>query len=189
MRFLTIPDVAAILKAAYRESHRDHLMLLLSFQHGLRESEVAKLRLEDMRGGYIHVARVKNSLETRQPLMTSENILFNEPKILSMWIEERPQTNEFLFPGRRGNIKPNSVGKIAKHYMQLANIPQGLDHHHSLRHAWASFLLRSGLDLAHVKEALGHASLSSTCLYVHVTQEEVTAKASAAMSSYWKGVP
>lgn len=183
MLYLDMVQVTNIMRAAYKRSRRDHLILLLSFQHGLRVSEVANLQLADVADGILHVQRVKKSLETTQPLMPSPNVLFNEPLALQAWLEERPQVGEALFPSRKGGmaLDPDSVSRLATQYMELAHVPADLAHHHSLKHALASMLIRSGVDLAYVKQALGHRSISSTILYTHITDSEATAKATEAI--------
>ena len=157
MQYLGIEEVAKVLRAAYKENRAHHLMLLLSFSHGLRRSEVAALRVRDVQDGRICVSRVKGSLRTEQPLMASDNLLFDEPKSLAAWLDERVGDSDALFPSRKGSgaLKPDSVGKIAVHYMEKANVPEKLAHHHSLKHALASLLIRQKVDLAFVKQALG----------------------------------
>lgn len=179
MEYLNITQVTDILRTAYKMNCRDHLILLLSFQHGLRVSEVAGLKIEDVAGDYIRVQRVKNSLATVQPLMPSENPLFDEPTALKTWLYERPLGGNALFPSRKGgdSLQADSVSQIAVHYMELAKIPQNLAHHHSLKHALASLMIRSGKGLELVKQALGHRAISSTIHYVHTQDSEATAAA------------
>lgn len=178
MEYLNIQQVSDILRAAYESSRRDHLMLLLSFQHGLRAREVATLRVTDMTDGHIHVERIKNSLETTQPLLQNKNPLFNEALALAAWLKERNSESIFLFTSQKGSgLDPDSVGRIARHYMRLAEIPAKLAHHHSLKHALASLMIRSGKDLSFVKQALGHRAVSSTIQYVHIQDSEAQAAA------------
>ena len=185
MQYLDIVQVGNVLRAAYKTNRAHHLMLLLSFQHGLRRSEVAALRVQDVQDGRICVSRVKGSLRTEQPLMASENLLFDEPRALRAWLEERVSDSDALFSSRKGHgaLKPDSVGKIAVHYMEKANVPEKLAHHHSLKHALASLLIRQKVDLAFVKQALGHRSISSTIHYVHVQDFEATEKAQSAIQA------
>ena len=185
MQYLGIEEVSNILRVAYKTSRAHHLMLLLSFSHGLRRSEIANLRVGDVQDGRICVSRVKGSLRTEQPLMASENLLFDEPKSLAAWLEERRTGTDALFPSRKGSgaLKADSVGKISVYYMEKANVPQELAHHHSLKHALASLLIRQNVDLAFVKQALGHRSISSTIHYVHVQDFEATEKAQSAIQA------
>jgi integrase/recombinase XerD len=188
MEYLDMKQVTDIMRAAYKKSTRDHLILLLSFQHGLRRSEVAKLTLADIANGRIKVQRVKRSLETDQPLMPSDNVLFNEPLALQTWLRERPEGGEALFPSRKGKmaLEAKSVGFIAVQYMELAKVPEDLAHHHSLKHALASLMIRSGKGLELVKQALGHRAISSTIHYVHTLDSEATAAAQDAIAQALK---
>jgi type 1 fimbriae regulatory protein FimB len=187
MQFLDIAQITNILRGAYKKSTRDHLILLLSFQHGLRVSEVARLTLADVANGKIHVQRVKHSLETDQPLMPSDNILFNEPLALQGWLQERPEGGEALFPGRWGGfMQADSISQLTVRYMELARIPQELTHHHSLKHAIASLMIRQKKGLELVKQHLGHASVSSTIHYLHIQDSEATAAAQDAVAQALK---
>jgi site-specific recombinase XerD len=180
MQYLDITQVTSVLRSAYKASRRDHLILLLSFQHGLRASEVAALRVQDVQDGLIRVARLKGSLETAQPLMGSKNVVFDESRALAAWLEERPKGSDALFPSTTAR---RTIGRIAKQYMLAVGVPAELAHHHSLKHALASMMIRSGVDLAYVKQALGHRSISSTIMYTHIQDSEATAKASAAIQN------
>jgi len=181
MRYLDIKQVGAALKVAYKKNRRDHLMLLLSFNHGLRASEIANLRIGDVSGGRIRVARVKGSLLTVQPLVVNKNPLFDEPKALATWMEIRPATTDALFPSRKGKgtLRADSVGKMAVYYLEKAGVPADLAHHHIFKHSIASLMIRGGVDLAFVKSHLGHASISSTIHYTNIQDFEATEKAQA----------
>jgi integrase/recombinase XerD len=183
MQYLSIEQVSDVLRVAFKGSRAHHLMLLLSFSHGLRRSEIANLTLGDVQDGRIRVQRVKHSLFTDQPLMASKNVLFDEPKALAAWMQERAGNGDALFLSRKGHghFEPESISRIASYYMLKAGVPSELAHHHSLKHALASLMIRSKVDLSYVKQALGHRSISSTIQYVHISDREATEQASAAI--------
>ena len=185
MQYLGIEEVAKVLRAAYKENRAHHLMLLLSFSHGLRRSEVAALRVRDVQDGRICVSRVKGSLRTEQPLMASDNLLFDEPKSLAAWLDERVGDSDALFPSRKGHgtLKPDSVGKIAVHYMEKANVPEKLAHHHSLRHACCSLLARAGVGIEYIAQYAGHKDIKNTRIYLHISDNEASATAFAVFKS------
>ena len=88
------------------------------------------------------------------------------------WVLQRPRL--WLFPGARGDV-PLSVG-TAQRVFYNAKIKAGVKHGHgihSLRHSFASHLLESGVDLATIQKLLGHAALSTTAKYLHVTQKHL----------------
>ena len=177
MKYLSKDEVAEVLKIAYRKSTRDHLMLLFSFNHALRRSEIANLRIQDVQEGLIRVDRVKHSLRTEQPLISSPNAIFDETKALAAWLRERTGDGDVLFPSRKGNgkLSGTQVARIAVYYMELAGIREELAHHHSLKHASCAHMIRSGAGLELVKQFAGHKSISSTIHYVHTSDEEAMA--------------
>lgn len=179
MMYLSIGQVSDILRAAYRKDRAHHLMLLLSAMHGLRRSEVAALTLDDISEKGIHVRRCKGSLETTHPLLESANLLLDEKKSLAAWLEERPKGTNALFPDRKGvsSIRSNSVGKIAVRYMTMAGIPKQHCHHHSLKHFCCATMCRAGVGIEYIKKFVGHAALSSTIIYLGITDDEAAQKA------------
>ena len=70
MTFLTTDETIAVLTAARAHSTRDWVMILLSYRHGLRASEVCGLKLTDinLKEGWVSIRRLKGSLQTVQPL-------------------------------------------------------------------------------------------------------------------------
>jgi type 1 fimbriae regulatory protein FimB len=186
MQYLGINQVTDILRTAFKSSRRDHLLLLLSFSHGLRRSEVARLTLGDVQDGRICVSRVKGSLRTEQPLMPSKNVLFDEPKALAAWLEERRSKTDYLFPSRfdNGHMNVEAAGKAAARVMRDAGMPIELAHHHSLRHACGALTVRNGVTVEYVSQWLGHKDVKNTInYYLHISGDEAADKIKTAMSS------
>lgn len=89
---LSTQEILNVLKAAKRRSSRDHAMVLLAYRHGLRASEVCGLRLDDvdLKNGSIVIRRLKNSLQTTQPLCEhAGQPLLNEMLALRSYLRDR----------------------------------------------------------------------------------------------------
>ena len=176
--YLTKDQLTATLRHAWKHSRRDHLMLLLGAQHGLRRTEIAQLTLADVSGGKLTVARLKGSETTTHPLMSNDNILFDEILALRYYLEERATNAESLF-----GVTGWRVSQIAQEHMLAAGVPKELAHAHQLKHACCSYLIRQGIGVEYVRVYVGHKDVKSTIVYLNISQEEASAKAQLAFSN------
>lgn len=155
-------------------SRRDLAILEVLYAGGLRVSELCGLNLSDLDPGR-GVVRVfgKGGKERTVPL--------GGPawRALDAWLLWRGRlarnAGDAVFVGDRGaRIDPRVVRRLV--HRALAGVPGAADlGPHGLRHAMATHLLEGGADLRSVQEMLGHASLSTTQLYTHVTNERLRA--------------
>lgn len=185
MEYLTKSDVEKMLRIAAKKSIRDHLILLLSFKHALRRSEVAALSVGDVSDGIIRVARRKGSLYTEQTLKSSPDPVFDEVAVLASWLEissclkERPhQPSDPLF-----GISGDWVNRITTQYMLDAGIRRELSHHHSLKHACCAILVRDGVGVEYVQQVAGHKDVKNTIHYLHISGAEAMDKAEKVFST------
>ena len=183
MEFLTQDELLAVLKTAYEKSHRDHLLILMAYRHGLRASEVTGLRLQDIQGGYLTVQRKKRSLKTIQPILPhAGQPLLNEARHLAAWMRERPShLGDALFPSEKGgSLLPTSFTAIFHKYAEIAGLAPNKRHPHALKHSCVTHLLNNGMEIAFVKEYVGHADISSTMRYAHVSGVDANERAATA---------
>jgi len=152
---------------------RDAAVLELLYASGVRVSELCGLDLTDVDHGR-RVIRVlgKGAKERAVP--------FGVPaaRALDAWLRHgRPalrteRSSTALFVGARGGrLQPTTVRQVVAQYADDAGLPHMSPH--GLRHSAATHLLEGGADLRSVQELLGHASLSTTQIYTHVSIERL----------------
>jgi integrase/recombinase XerC len=153
---------------------RDAAVLEVLYATGIRVSELCGLDLADL-DRERQVIRVfgKGSKERTVPIGTPA------VKAVDAWlVKARPQlltgeSGQAMFLGERGKrIDPRVVRRVVHHSFQMTEGAPDLGPH-GLRHAMATHLLEGGADLRSVQEMLGHASLATTQIYTHVTNERL----------------
>jgi integrase/recombinase XerC len=152
-----------------RDGLRDRAILELLYGTGLRVSELTALRQKDweIREGMVSV-RGKGNRERRVPIgQAARRALEAYQASLAGRAPRDP-----LFPGRRGHLSTRTVERLVRSHLRRIAQRARLSPH-LLRHTFATHLLERGAELRAVQELLGHASLSSTEVYTHVTLERL----------------
>ncbi len=174
---LTVAEVEALLEAA--PDLRARALLELLYAAGLRVSEALGLDLEDlsMEGGFVRVIG-KGDKERLVPVgdialdWLGTWLREGRPELLALHHVE-PVRGGPLFLGDRGRrLARQGAFAVVKTAARRAGLPEAVSPH-TLRHSFATHLLEGGADLRIVQELLGHASISTTQLYTHVTGERV----------------
>lgn len=166
-------EVEALLRAPERESPeglRDRAMLELLYATGLRVSELIKVKLDEivMDAGFLRTMG-KGSKERIVPFGDAAR-----DAILEYVDKGRPAFNKYndpyLFLSMRGRpmTRQSFWMKVAK-YGRQAGIKSHISPH-VLRHSFATHLLENGADLRSVQMMLGHADISTTQIYTHVSR-------------------
>jgi type 1 fimbriae regulatory protein FimB len=186
MKSLSTKQVLQILKVASK-SKRNHAMILLGFQHGMRASEVCGLKLKDLdlKNEKITIRRLKGSLETTQALsnVTGQPLL-SELRVLKAWLAERSDASDYVFTSQKGGkIDRTQFFRIFQSTADRAGIPVDLRHPHCLKHSLGFALVESGAHMATIKQALGHKSMQSTSVYTTATDEMADKARQSAMAN------
>ncbi|GAV19929.1 integrase/recombinase XerD [Mariprofundus micogutta] len=163
-------DVEALLNAPDIHTTtglRDRTMLEVLYATGLRVSELVHLRLSDMDMG-AGLVRVIGKGDKERLVPFGEEAT----RWLQEWMAMRPTepATPFLFAGRKGAAmtRQNFWLRIKQYALQAGIKP--LPSPHTLRHAFATHLLNHGADLRAVQMLLGHAHVTTTEIYTHVTR-------------------
>lgn len=147
---------------------RNRLMFRIAYGCGLRVSELTHLRVADVDGAraLLWVRHGKGNKDRAVPLPA---ILLDE--LRDYWRSHRP--GDRLFPGLTGG--PLTVSTIQRPF-QVARRACGLPERvtiHTLRHCYATHLLEAGTDLPTLQRLLGHTSISTTMLYLHLRSDRL----------------
>ena len=159
------------------EAKRDSAMLELMYATGLRVTELVSLDVSNIRleGDSSHVRVVgKGNRERLLPIPddraqeVSEYLKLARPRLVG----ERNETA--LFVNRRGErLTRQGFWLILKSYANGTPSLKGRVTPHTLRHSFATHMLRGGMDIRAVQEMLGHANISTTQVYTQVSREHV----------------
>ena len=172
IRFIETPDPETDL------GKRDRAMLELMYATGVRVAELTTLNIADvdLHNRLIRVTGKRRKQRIipfgdpagdaiRRYLEVRDRFLFNAP------ISKRDEDALFLnYQGTR--ITTRSVGRMVEKYIRVCAGMHNISPH-ALRHSFATHLLDSGADLRDIQELLGHARLSTTQVYTHVSMEKL----------------
>lgn len=156
------------------EGHRNRAIIEVFFSCGLRVSELTNLKLSDLflTQGFIRV----NGKGGKQRLVPISERAIHE---LELWFDDRRQMNikpgeeDYVFLNRRGHhLTRTMILIMVKRQAEAAGIKKTISPH-TLRHSFATALLKGGADLRIIQELLGHADLGTTEIYTHMDDESL----------------
>lgn len=142
---------------------RDQLLVLVAITMGLRVSELVNLQIEHLDfescNALIYQAKGKKDRFVNIPAMLA-------PRLLA-WIGERRSGPVFTAPRGGGRLAIRTVQLRVKRLGKIAGIDKNVKCH-TLRHSFATRLLETGADIRLVQDVMGHSSLGTTQVYLHV---------------------
>jgi integrase/recombinase XerC len=172
IRFIETPDTETDL------GKRDRAILELLYGTGVRVSELTKLDLGDVdfKEKLVRVTgkrRKQRIVPFGDPAL---HALLNYLTVRNGFLQNAPideRESEAVFLNYQGTrITTRSVGRMVDKYIQICAGIHNISPH-ALRHSFATHLLDSGADLRDIQELLGHARLSTTQIYTHVSMEKL----------------
>jgi type 1 fimbriae regulatory protein FimB/type 1 fimbriae regulatory protein FimE len=166
--YLTEREVERLMKAAgsNRHGHRDATMVLLTYRHGLRASELSALRWEqvDLVHGLLHVARVKNGMPSVHPLTGKELRALRR-------LQREQELGRYVFMSERGApMSPVGFRRMLERLGKAAKMAFGV-HPHMLRHACGFKLANQGVDTRSLQHYLGHKNIQHTVRYTELSPD------------------
>ena len=172
-RFLYQEEARRLVEAPDTETlagKRDRAILELIYGSGLREAEAAALNVGDIdfRNGYVTVLG-KGSRRRKEPVGAEASKALKAYLQARMEQDQPADTESPLFLNQRGGrLTTRSYQNIVAKYAKQAGLAKSISPH-GLRHSFATHLLDNGADIRAVQELLGHASVTTTQIYTHVS--------------------
>lgn len=168
-KVLSKQEVISLFNSEFNLKHK--LWIILAYGSGLRVSEVAELKVSDIlsKEHKIHIIG-KGNKERFAPLPD-----FTLKLLRLYWIQNKNNiTNDYLFPGiNKPRINKSISSFTIKQAFQKMKENNKLDKSitfHTLRHSFATEFIKSGGDIWELKNILGHSSINTTSIYLHMAE-------------------
>lgn len=180
--FLDASDLTRLIEAPSKSDApvtiklRDRAILELFFSTGMRVSELAELRIDQINLNREEFTVRGKGDKTRVVFLSQQ-----AKHYLKEYLNHRKDISPYLFVrhdrarkagAESASITPRSIERLVHHYSVAAGIPKHVTPH-TLRHSFATDLLRNGADIRSVQAMLGHASITTTQIYTHVTNAQL----------------
>lgn len=165
---LTKEEIKSLLKEL-SSNKKSFLMISLIYACGLRVSELINLKIENF--------NFQEGIGTIRQAKGNKDRIFNIPEFLIQQLKsqidsQQKKQESYLFTGPNGKLTSRNIQKIVSLASKKAGIKKEV-HPHTLRHSFATHLLENGVDIRYIQTLLGHANLSTTQIYTHVSSQEL----------------
>lgn len=164
---LSQSEVKAILDSVDNLKHK--AILTTIYAAGLRVSEAAKLKVLDVDSKNMQIIiRQGKGKKDRYSLLSPTNLVL----LREYWKRYKPK--DYLFQGKNidNHISVRTIQKIFKEALNKANIKKNATVH-TLRHSFATHLLEAGTDICYIQRLLGHTSIKTTTIYLHLRRMDL----------------
>lgn len=176
--FLYVDECLSLLQAPDDSplGKRDRAILETLYATGIRVSELVGMSLHDVdfRQGYVRVlgkGAKERIVPMGKPACQAIECYIKEARPLLAKVGQGNENALFLNKAG-GRLSDRSVRRLTDKYVEQTSLRRQVSPH-TLRHSFATHMLENGADLRSVQELLGHANVSTTQLYTHVTRERL----------------
>ena len=139
---------------------RDYAFILFLYATGARVSEAIEVRKSDIEENWLKILNAKGDKERMVPIAPSAMAVLEE------YLEERKNSDDYIWLTYQGKrMSRITAFKITQKYLGVSP--------HVLRHSFATAMILGGADLRVVQELLGHVSISTTQIYMHLQQKDL----------------
>ncbi|QHD64959.1 tyrosine recombinase [Neorickettsia findlayensis] len=173
-RYLTKEEVFSLLtflESGQPTTLRLYTILEILYSSGMRVSELINLKISDIRpllNGQQHIIITGKGRRERILPFSKKAI-----QVLKLYLTSYQSNSPWLFPGAGRKDRPISrqrLGQLLKELALKCNLDPKRISPHVLRHSFATHLLDSGMDIKVVQDLLGHAQITTTQIYTHISQ-------------------
>ena len=175
---LSQEEVRRLIQCTGSPLHR--IWLLMLYATGMRREELVRLKIGDIDSDRMLIRVRQGKGKKDREIMLSSRLL---QELRDYWRAANPKPKTYLFPGKGPHpnadtpIDSRSIFNAVQQAAKRAGIDKPV-HPHTLRHCFATHLLESGADLRTIQVLLGHADLTTTSRYLHLSERHLSATAS-----------
>ena len=169
-KYISEQDVEALIQAPDTTTNkgiRDRFVLEMMYATGLRVSELAGLKLENINRKQKTLRVIGKGNKEREIPYGEEADLW-----LNRWLKTLPAASVFVFPSKKGHLSRQTLWRCVHNCAILIGL-NPVPSPHVLRHAFATHLLNHGADLRAVQTLLGHENITTTEIYTHVSRSQL----------------
>lgn len=170
---LSLNEIDKLIEAidlSKQEGHRNKAIIETLYSCGLRVSELVSLKISDLffDEGFIKVTGKGNKQRFVPIAKSTQNLIDIYRKNIRNHLQINKKDEDTLFLNRRGKqLTRAMIFTIIKNLAESINLKKNISPH-TLRHSFATHLLENGADLRAIQMLLGHESITTTEVYVHV---------------------
>ena len=169
--FMSVNDVETLLNIPEQNTLlgiRDKAIMETLYSTGIRVSELAGMNVDDV-DFFNEVVKVRGKGKKERLVPIGNHAM----DAIRLYLDKRNSDKPSLFLNHRGGrLTDRSVARMLEKYVKAGGMCSTISPH-TFRHSFATHLLDNGADLRSVQELLGHANLSTTQIYTHVTTERL----------------